>query len=126
MNKKEGLIISLLLLSFIGFFVWYSSGTTSYSGQSKNWAGQYTGVEDGQTKVREFIITYTGVGADRELPVTYRIDSGDLQLKGTKRLSDGRISIRTECSDCRIARKETEIPVILEWEGQEEELVLSK
>ncbi|WP_394218711.1 hypothetical protein [Halobacillus trueperi] len=132
MNKQEALLISLILLSFTGLWIWYSSGETSLTGQSKNWSGQYVGEEENGTMSRELMITYTGDLNNDELPVTFTVNTEstwigkeEINWQGTKRLSNRKLSLESKCNDCRIALK-SEITVKLEWEGKKEKLVLSK
>ncbi|REJ10941.1 hypothetical protein [Halobacillus trueperi] len=131
MNKKEGLVISLILLSFASLFIWYSSGSKSLTGQSKSWSGHYVGDEENGTMFRELILTYTGDSVIDAPPVTYTVDTEstwggkEIHWKGTKRLSGQQLYLESKCNDCRIALK-SEMTVTLEWEGKKEKLVLSK
>ncbi|GEN52748.1 hypothetical protein [Halobacillus faecis] len=131
MNKKEGLILSFILLSFASLFIWYSSGAKSLTGQSQSWSSHYVGYEESGTMFRELTIIYTGEQNMDGLPVTYTVNSEpawtgkEINWKGTKRLSGHQLYLESKCNDCRIALK-SEMTITLNWEGKEEKLVLSK
>lgn len=60
MNKKEGMMVVAVVVTFIGFFVWYGSGSKSMYGQSGNWSAEYVGHEENSVIYREFTLTYSG------------------------------------------------------------------
>ncbi|MBX0356963.1 hypothetical protein [Halobacillus sp. Nhm2S1] len=131
MNKKEGLILSFILLSFAGLFIWYSSGAKSLTGQSQSWSGHYVGYEESGTMFRELTITYTGEQKTDGLPVTYTVNTEptwtgrEISWKGSKQLSGHQLHLELKCNDCRIALK-SEMTITLYWGGKQEKLVLSK
>ncbi|MBA2175424.1 hypothetical protein H0266_11010 [Halobacillus locisalis] len=126
MNKREGMMVAFFVLAFIGFFVWYDSGSKHMNGQSDNWSGKYMGhIEDGK-KVREFTLTYEGEGDLEGLPVTYKMHApNEVNNQGTKLLSNSEVRVEVTCSVCRLPLKSEEIKIHIEWDGKEEEFVLT-
>ncbi|MYL35640.1 hypothetical protein GLW05_18855 [Pontibacillus yanchengensis] len=80
MPKKQVILLLFILSLFL-----VGCGNKSLSGESENWKGRYSGFEENNERVREFVIRPKD-NKEVSVPVSYKIISerNDLELKGTK------------------------------------------
>jgi hypothetical protein len=120
--KGFGLITAIIMT-----FLLSGCGNEALSGESENWLGRYTGTENDNERVR--LIEIIPKGKDEiSVPITYSIvaEKDNIKLEGTKIIDTDALYIEAICSDCRVALKSEEIVIELEWNGNEETLVLTE
>ncbi|MBE7102451.1 hypothetical protein FT637_05160 [Bacillus cereus] len=105
-----------------------SSSYVTFSGESKNWTGQYKGHIKDDSEDGMFTFHYKGGDGNTEfknLEVAI-YETSSTTTKASENYKGARIEMKSACISCALQSKDEPIEVVIKWDGKYEERMVLK
>ena len=122
MIKKTTFIFSILLLLIS------CSSTLNFSGESRNWKGNYTTTIDTQTNSEQgtYEFRFKGKSTNNNTLDEILIENNGKSTRLTEiSLQKGGIKVPVSCSGCTLSSKNKPIKITIKWDNTEESFNLN-